>query len=111
MQLLVLITHQTEKIPEVLAEFVEKGIKGATIVDCQGMLEVLRQSPVKDMAMLAQFAQVPSTEQKMMMVLLSDWKLQAAKDAIHRQIGILNRPNVGVMFTLPLLAVEGVPEE
>ena len=114
MQLLVLITNQTEKIPAILSEFVEKGIKGATLVECQGMLEALDQAsavPAGTLHTLKQLAGPAQVENKMILVLLNDCKLQAARDAIHNQIGILNKPNVGVMFTLPLLSVEGVPEE
>lgn len=114
MQLLVLITNQTEKVPSVLSSFMESEIKGATVLDCEGMLAALDRASIEPPSIfgsLRRFINPENEANKMLMVLLPESKVELAKDIIHKEIGILDKPNTGVMFTIPTLTVEGIPEE
>lgn len=114
MQLLVLITNQTEKIPNVLSAFMESEIRGATVVDCEGMLAALDRASIEPPSIfgsLRRFINPENEANKMLMVLLPAAKVEMTKDIIHREIGILDKPNTGVMFTMPILTAEGIPEE
>ena len=47
MQLLVMISNQTEKVPSVLSGFMEEGIRGASVIDCEGMLAALDRASIE----------------------------------------------------------------
>ena len=111
MQLLVMITNQTEKVPGVLSGFMEAGIRGASVIDCEGMLAALDRASIEPPSIfgsLRKFINPENELNKMLVVLLPADVVPKAKDVIHSVIGQFNKPNTGVMFTLPVLDVEGI---
>ena len=111
MQLLVVITNQTEKVPNVLSAFMEEGIKGASVLDCEGMLAALDRASIEPPSIfgsLRKFINPENELNKMLVVLFEDELIRKAKDIIHREVGQFNKPNTGVMFVLPVLDVEGI---
>lgn len=112
MQLLVFITNDVNSISPILSELMEKGIGGATVVDCKGMLTALNESSVEPppiFGSLRRFINPDREAGKMIFMVVEDGELEKAKDAIHDVCGNLSRPNSGIMFSLPLMWVEGVP--
>ena len=114
MELLVLITNNTEKIPSLLSAFMENNINGATVIDCNGMLssiDVSNVEPPQIFGSLRKFINQNHENNKMVWVMSSPSKIEKAKAIIHDKIGLLTKPNTGVMFTLPVLSFEGISEE
>ena len=111
MQLLVMSTNQTEKVPSVLSGFMEAGIRGASVIDCEGMLAALDRASIEPPSIfgsLRKFINPENEANKMLVVLLPADVVPKAKEVIHRVIGQFDKPNTGVMFVLPVLDVEGI---
>ena len=110
MQLLIYITKETEKLPAILAGFMEEGIRGATVVDSRGALRtVLNDSeeapPI--FGSLRKFLNPNGEEERMVFVVLPEDKVEPAKAIIRRSVD-LSRPDTGIFFTLPVNDVEGM---
>ncbi|MDD3920510.1 MAG: hypothetical protein PHO41_05000 [Eubacteriales bacterium] len=114
MQLFVLITNEVDSINPLLSTLMQKGVTGATVVDCKGMLTSLSQSSVDAppiFGSLRRFIDPERESGKMLFVVLRDEQLSIVRGAVHKQLGDLDRPNRGVMFTIPVMSVEGVKND
>ncbi|MBQ9833532.1 MAG: hypothetical protein IJO48_07380 [Clostridia bacterium] len=112
MQLLMFITNDVNSVSPILSELMEKGIGGATVTDCKGMLTALNESSVEPppiFGSLRKFINPERESGKMIFMVVEDSELEAVKDVIHDVCGNLSRPNSGIMFAIPLMWVEGVP--
>lgn len=111
MQLLYFITNRSERIPAVLARLSEAGVNGATVVSCEGMAHMLAES-VEAPAFFGSLRSLFNTEEtgegKMVLAVMKDESILAAKEAIQSVCGSFNEPNTGVMFTVPVMHFEGV---
>ncbi len=111
MELLVLILKKIECLGGILAEMMEEGIGGATIVDARGMLTTLNADDVEPppiFGSLRHFLNPDREEQKMILVVLKKEQVATVRGIIDRETGGLDRPNSGILFTLPLNYTEGV---
>ena len=110
MQLLIYITKQLEKLPTILGEFMEEGIRGATVVDSQGALRTIfadSEEAPPIFGSLRKFLNPRGEEEKMVFVVLPEDKVETAKAVIRRTVD-LSRPDTGIFFTLPVTDVEGL---
>lgn len=111
MQLLVFISNSDHSVTPILAEFLTAGVKGATVVECEGMLHAIDDANIEPppiFGSLRQFLNPASPVGKMIFVVLEDDMVSVAKEVIHRVSGTLKKPNTGILFTVPLSSVEGV---
>ncbi len=111
MELLVFITNHVDIVAPILAEFLEAEIKGATVVDCQGMLQELNASSVEPppiFGMLRSFINANHEPGKMILAVLNKEDIEKARGLIHKFSGGLDAPNKGVLFALPVSFAEGV---
>ncbi len=111
MNLLVFITNKIDIVPSILMEFMDKGIKGASVVDCEGMLQAVNAASVEPppiFGMLRSFINPDHEPGKMLLAVLDDAGVEKAKEAIHKFSGNLDKPNKGVLFVLPVTYAEGV---
>ncbi|MEG1547214.1 MAG: hypothetical protein RR232_04080 [Clostridia bacterium] len=111
MQLFVFITNRTESISPILSELMEKGVPGATIVDCKGMLSAISESneePPPIFGSLRYFINPEHESGKMLFIVLKDEDVPTVKDVIHNVSGNLKLPNTGILFTMPIMSWEGV---
>lgn len=113
MQLLVYITNQGEKMPEVLSGLMEQGVSGATVVNCEGMLHLLTHTAgVEKPAMFNRirtlFYEEGEEDGKMMLAVMPDELILSAKGIIEKVCGGFDQPNTGIMFSLPVMHFEGV---
>ncbi len=112
MQLLVYITNQSDKMPEVLSGLMEAGVSGATFLNCEGILHVLSSS--KSTKLPAFFGQERSlfdysdNNGKMMLAVMPDELIVPAKQVIRNICGDFDKPNTGIVFTVPVMHFEGV---
>ncbi len=113
MQLLVFITNNVDSVSPILSELMRCGIGGATVVDGKGMLTALNESSIEPppiFGSLRKFINPDRESGKLIFMVIEDQRLETAKEAIHRISGSLSCPNSGIMFSLPLAWVEGVPK-
>ena len=112
MQLLVYITNQGNKMPELLSALMEEGVSGASVLNCEGMLHMLATaSGVERPAMFGRIRNLFNDEDvdgKMMIAVMPDEKILNAQAVIERICGDFKQPNTGIMFTVPVMHFEGV---
>ncbi len=105
MQLLIHITNHENSVNPILVKFAEKGIRGATVVSCEGMLKALNEESIDAPSIfggLRQFVNPGREQNKMIMAVLRDEEVQCAIDVIHEVSGDLKLPNTGILFCLPV---------
>ena len=110
MKLLVAVINDPEKIDDVLAGFVELGITGATIVNSEGMGQLLSH----DIPIFAGLQTLISGSRPQNRVILSVIHEDHVGDAItllQEVCGDLDGPATGIAFTLPVDSVHGLAPE
>lgn len=111
MQLLVLILNKTDLLEDILKELVDAGIKGATILDSMGMMRCLNCEDSKDVPIFGSLKMLMNEKRpfnKTVFVVLKEEQLSPAITAIKKVMGDLTKPDVGIVFTLPIDYVEGI---
>jgi len=112
MQLLVYITNQSTKMPEVLSALVKVGVSGATVVNCEGMARLLGSNGDDEtMSMFGTIRSLFNSEYEqgqLLLAVMPDEMIRPAKDAIRDICGDYDQPNTGIMFTVPVMHFEGV---
>lgn len=105
------ITSHEESISPIMSRMMDAGLRGATVVDCRGMLRTLEQSDVEAppiFGSLRQFINPERQENKLLMIALRDEEVPTVRDIVRAVAGDLKRPNTGVLFTVPIMNWEGV---
>jgi nitrogen regulatory protein P-II 1 len=105
MQALFYITNHEDTIHPIMTEMAERGIRGATVIDCEGMLKSLNEDSVDAPAIfggLRQFANPGRARNKIILVVLKDEEIQDVVNVIHEVCGNLQKPNTGIVFTVPV---------
>ena len=114
MQLLIHITNHEDTVNTIMAKFMEAGIQGGSIVDCEGMLEALDNDSVDAPAIfggLRKFVNPDRENNKLILVVLKDEDVSKAIDIIHAVAGDLKLPNTGILFTVPVTRWEGISKD
>lgn len=111
MQFMVLILNKVECMPTILCRLLEAGIKGATTTDCQGGLSLLSESSIEPPPIFGSLRRYLNPEHKhtkMLMLVLPSEQILIARDIINDAVGGLENPDTGILFTLPVMHVEGL---
>lgn len=110
MQFMLVILNKVELLDDLLEEFMKSGIKGATILNSTGMVREL--SKHKDdfpmFGTLRYLIDLDRQESKTIFMVLRDEQIPVAKKIVYDVIGDITKPDTAVIFTLPVLSVEGV---
>ncbi len=114
MQLLATVLRETDKLEELLLNLSAAGISGATVVDCEGMGELLfrskREEDIPFFGLLSNLLESDDSSAKLIFMILADEKVEIAKEIIRTVTGGLDAPNHGIMFGVPLTFAEGTRE-
>ncbi|MGI6150415.1 MAG: P-II family nitrogen regulator [Christensenellales bacterium] len=112
MQLLVFISNQSSKMPEVLSSLVKVGVSGATVVNCEGMARLLGSEGSDEATpMFGAIRSLFNSEYEqgqLLLAVMPDELILPAKEAIKKICGSFDQPNTGIMFTVPVMHFEGV---
>lgn len=106
MQLLVLILNREEKLEEVLTYFLEEGVRGATILESEGMGRILSQ----EVPIFAGFRDLFAPSKPFNRTILSvvpDDLVDELGAGIGEILGGWDKPGAGVLFTLPVARAWG----
>ncbi|HBN82832.1 MAG TPA: hypothetical protein DDZ89_03210 [Clostridiales bacterium] len=106
MQLLLLVLNKVELLEKLLESFADKGVKGATILNSVGMARELADYPI--FGSLRFLIDLDRQESKTIFIVLKDEQVEMVKETVRQVVGDLSKPDTAVMFTLPVLTVEGV---
>ena len=114
MELLVLVLNKLEALEPILEKMLEKGIGGATILESTGMMRVLDGDENVDLPMMGLLRHFYSPERKRsktMFAVIDESQKQTLMDIIEEATGGLDKPDTGIVFTLPVSAVEGLDKK
>lgn len=112
MQLLILILHNTRYMDKILARMLEEGIRGGSLLDCEGVLQAMSHNSVEPPPIFGSLRQYLNPERgemnKVLLSALTDEQVKTAKKIIHEVTGGLDKANTGILITVPILTVEGL---
>lgn len=110
MKLLILVLNKVEKLEEVLEGFIEVGVSGATVIDSVGMGHILSEEVPIFAGLRFMFAGAKPHNKTILSVIKKE-KEKEAMNILKNILGDLDKPGVGIVFTLPLDRVEGLKPE
>lgn len=105
-KLLFVILNRPERLQDLMLVFVELGLKGATVLESQGMGKILSQD-VPIFAELKGLLTGARPQNKTIMILLGDEMIPLVVEAFEEAVGPLNVPGNGVIFALPVEQIYG----
>lgn len=111
MNLFVFILNDPDKLDEILEGFLEIGITGSTIVDSLGMGHILATEVPIFAGFRSLLRGASSYNKTILSVIKEPEKIRAVFDLIEDVCGPLDRPGVGIAFTIPLSEVRGLMPE
>lgn len=110
MKMLVIVLNKVDKLEDLLLSFTDSGIKGATVLDSYGMAKVLidNEEELPLFASLRMLLNEKRPFNKTIFTILDEAQVPVAVDCVHKIVGDLSKPGVGILFTIPLDFIEGV---
>jgi len=110
--LLVFVLNQVEFLDKILVRFLDIGISGATIIDSTGMGRTLTHN--HDVPIFGglgkMFENCHPNNKTIFSVIKTEKALQEATKVIEEEVGDINDLGVGILFTIPLHSVVGLPK-
>ena len=110
MQLLLLVLNDLEMLTPLLETLMANNIRGATILNSTGMArELCRNGEDYPIFGTLRYLMNPEREEsRTIFMVLREEQLALAKKIIREMLGDLNRPDTGIMITLPVSSAEGI---
>lgn len=112
MNVLFIVLNKTEYLDDILDAFVDIGVRGATIIDSQGMGSALVDSSSMDepfFGVLRNLLDNSKPYNKTIFTVIEDEKiLDQAVKVVKEIVKDIYEPGVGMMFTVPLGNVYGM---
>ena len=105
MNVLFLVLNEVEHLDEVLDAFVKVGLKGATILDSQGMASALTNGgkSIPFYGSLMHLLDGAKPYNKTIFTVIEDEeKLEKAVAAVKEILGDMKKPGSGLMFSVPI---------
>ncbi len=110
MQLFVLVLNNTEHLEPLFEKMLERGFRGATVLDSTGMMRVLSDDDNVDMPMLGLLRHMYTPVRKAsktVFIVLKDEQVSELSLLIDEVTGGLDKPNTGIAFSMPLSFAKG----
>lgn len=115
MYALVLVLNKTEYLEDILNKLLEIGVKGATILDSQGMGSAMVSGNFEHTGMLSAFKSAFDRQhpynKTVFTVIEDEALLHEAMDCIKNIAGDLSQPGEGLMFTVPVMHIMGMAKD
>jgi hypothetical protein len=112
MYMLIMVLDDSSRLNEVLACWIEAGVKGVTILESTGVNRVLPRDSASPM--FAGFTQIFGTGRvghNTLFAVIDDLATaEAAVSATEGILGDLTKPHTGIIFAVPVLRIWGLPE-
>ena len=109
MQFFVLVLNKTEVLEDILHQMALAGIRGATVLESTGMARLLKD--VDDMPFFSGLRSMLNqnrSQSNTVFVILEDSQVATARKIVNEVTGGLDKPDTGIMFSIPTLFVEGI---
>lgn len=94
----------------ILEGFIELGITGATVIEAQGMAQVLAKD-VPIFAGLSSFFPKGTQDSHLILSVLDSSTVEAAASLIQDVCGMFDTPGAGILFTVPITRAWGFSKE
>ncbi|WP_373897909.1 hypothetical protein ACER0A_010255 [Haloimpatiens sp. FM7315] len=110
MQVLIMVLNKTNYLEDIVKELNHCKIRGATIIDSTGMAKILTScgEEIPVFGSLKMLLNEKRPFNKTIFTVLKDEQIPIAINAIKKVVGDLSKPDVGILFTLPVNYVEGI---
>lgn len=112
MKLLFFVLNKTEKLDEVLVEFVNRNITGATVIDSAGMARLLSNNhdnaEIPFLGSLRNYLYPEREKSYTILTVIEDNQLEAAIEAIEMVVGDLLEKDTGIVFSVPIDFMKGI---
>lgn len=111
MKLVTIILNKTECLDELLEEFGNNSISGATIIDSRGMVQELYDHDHEDLFFLVSLRSLLAPthkENKTIIMAAKDEDVKVISTIVNKVTGGLDKPDTGILFTTPIDYVEGI---
>lgn len=112
MNALFIVINETDYIDDILAEFLEIGVRGATILDSQGMGSAIAQGDTTDIPLFGSLKRYLDSSRPynktIFTIIEGEEILDKAVNCVKDILGDMTKPGVGMMFTVPVGNVYGV---
>lgn len=108
MEVIVVVLNETDVLNELLTKFMEKDIKGATVIDSGGMGHLIAHNyPM--FAMFAELEDERENNSKTIFVVSDDTTdRDRVTAALEEVLGDLSEPNTAIVFSLPVNYARGI---
>ena len=107
MRLMIAIINNPDHVMDIMDEFYKINIKGSTVMDSVGMAHLMAHH-VPFFARFAELGGEPGHNKTIFTVVHSDDCLERAVRAIEKIVGDLNKPDSGVVLTIPVDFCKGM---
>lgn len=110
MKLFVVILNKTEKLDDLITEYMNVGITGSTILSSTGMARVLANC-TEEIPFLKSIHSLINPERqknKTILTVLRDEQLETAVQVAENIIGDIHKKDTGIIFSIPLDFVKGL---
>lgn len=115
MHLVVIVLNKTEVLSKLLAAFMDAGISGATVLDSKGMLSVIGHSTGEEIPplfnSLRSFLRLDEESNKTIFAVVKEENIKKISEITNKITGGLDKPNTGILFSLPIGYIEGLPKK
>ena len=111
MKLLVLVLNDIDLLDDLLQNFINYGIKGATIIDSTGMARFLASHNSEDLPIFGSLKLMldgRNNFNKTIFIALKDEQVDTCIKCIKEVIGDFDAPDSGILFTVPIDYIEGL---
>ncbi len=109
-RLLVAVINDPEKLDEILSGFLEIGVRGATVINSEGMGRVLSHD-IPIFAGLQTLISGSRPQNRMIFSVISEDLVDSALELLQDVCGNLASPATGIAFVLPVERVVGLAPE
>lgn len=109
MKALFIIVNHENHFNELLSEFKKADIHGGTILESQGLAQSMAEHNYDlGFSYFRMMLNQGRPFNKTIFLILSDEKIEIAKECVRNSVGNLNQENIGIMFTMPISDFEGL---
>lgn len=109
-KLVVIILNEEQYLDELLEAFLELDVRGATIIDSVGMGHVISHS-IPIFGGLRNLMSGSRPYNKTIFTVVDESKVPEIVQAFEHICGSLDNPGTGLIFSIPLGYVKGLPEQ
>ena len=108
MELVVIVLNKTQYLTEILNNFMEADIKGATVIDSSGMGHIMADHfPIFSM-----FADINDDEETHSKTIFTVVKSAEEREKILKElenvVGDISTPNTAILFSVPVNFIKGI---